>query len=123
MKQSRVLMYPVLVIGYFLSTILSLRLNSILPFKEIFWNSFLVFIGMNVLVAFLYLKKNVVVNILIAVLIAYLSLFSAFKFSDFNFFPSDAYGIKTIIISNIIFSIILWEIVFKIKQKTAANNR
>jgi hypothetical protein len=118
--ESRILIYCVLILGYCISTVFYFKISTILPFKEIFWNALIIFSGMNIIVSFLYLKINPFVNILIAILIAYLSLLAAFKFSEFNIFSSDAYGINTTIISNIIFSIILWEIAYRGKQKNGS---
>lgn len=120
--KNRLLIYCILILGYLNCTVFYFKISSILPFKDIFWDAFLIFCVMNFIVSFLYLKINILVNILVVFLIAYLSLITAFKFSEFNIFSSDAYGIKTTIISNIIFSITLWEIAYRIKQKTLRNS-
>ena len=117
---NRIFLYVILILGYCFSTFIYFKIGSHLPFKEIFWNAFLIFSIMNIVIAFLFLKINPITNILIGILIGYLSLFLGFKFSDFYYPSSDPYGIYTAIITNIIFSIINWEIAYLIKNKLFA---
>jgi hypothetical protein len=114
---NRFILYIILILGYFFSTLFFFKIGSQLPFKGLFWNAFLIFCIMNIVVAFLFININPITNILVGILIAYLSLWLAFKFPDFYYPPSDAYGISTIIITNILFSIINWEIAYQIKKK------
>lgn len=116
---NRILLYIILILGYCFSTFIYFNIGK-LPFKDFFWNAVLIFSIMDILVAFLFIKHNPITNILLGILIAYLSLLSAFKFSDFYYPPSDAYGINTTIITNILFSIISWEIAFQINKKLTA---
>ncbi len=121
----RILLYIILILGYYFSTFIYFKIGSQLPFKEIFWKAFLIFSIMDILVAFFYIKINPITNILVGILIAYLSLLLAFKFSDFYYPPSDPYGINTAIIGNILFSIINWEIAYQIKKRlsTVSKNK
>lgn len=112
----RIFFYIILIVGYSLATFICLRIGSLLPFKDVFWNATLIFSVMNILVAFFYLKVNPVTTISVSILIAFLSLFLSFKLTEFYYPPSDAYGINTTIVANIFFSILFWEIAYQIKQ-------
>lgn len=74
------------------------------------------FVIINIFYTFLALKLKPLLNILSAVIIPFLSLFLALKFSDLHIFSHyDAYDIGTAIIANAIFPIIFWEIIYQIK--------
>ncbi len=114
---NRILLYFILIIGYVLYTYIFFMVGPLLPFKAVFWNAFLFFSLFDCIVAFLFLKSIPIVTIPVGMVMAWLSLMLAFKFSDFYYPPSDAYGIQTTIIANIVFSILCWEIAYQIKEK------
>jgi|GEM_PF-509535 len=113
----RLLLSVVFAIGYVLATMFYLWIKPLMHFNSIFWSAALVFTIVNLFISFFYLKASAAFNIIASCLIAYLALSAAFRLSDLRLFPSDAYGILTTIISNIVFSIVLWEVAFRIKRR------
>ncbi|WP_394773409.1 hypothetical protein [Flavobacterium sp.] len=115
--QIRILFYSILFFLYLSSTSALLSLAERLstdPFKTLGCG----FAVLNIIYAFFALKWNVLLNIVSSIAIAALALFSAMKFGDLHLFSNlDPYGIKTAIMANAVFSILLWEIVYQIKWK------
>ncbi|MCP2027328.1 hypothetical protein L1276_002485 [Flavobacterium sp. HSC-32F16] len=114
----RVLIYCVMVIIYFFSTVALIKLDQILKLKELFITLGFGFTLINIAYSFLILKWKPELNIIFSIVIASLCLFLALKFANLNLFSSyDAYNIMTAILSNAVFSIIFWEILYQVKTR------
>lgn len=112
----RIFIYPLLAVLYFSSTFLFIYIDTQLQIYELFITVPCGFIIINIFYTFLVLKLKPFLNILSAVIIPFLSLFLALKFSDLHIFSRyDAYDIGTTIIANAVFPIMFWEIIYQIK--------
>ncbi|MFB3388755.1 hypothetical protein [Flavobacterium sp. LAR06] len=113
--QIRILIYSILFFLYLSSTPLLLTLGEKLktdPFITLGCG----FALLNLIYAFFALKWNVLLNIICSLAIAVFALFLALKFTNLHLFLNyDPYQVKTAILANAVFSIILWEIVYQLK--------
>ena len=113
--QIRILIYSILFFLYLSSTPLLLTLGEKLktdPFITLGCG----FALLNLVYAFFALKWTVLLNIACSIAIAALALFLALKFTNLHLFLNyDPYQVKTAILANAVFSIILWEIVYQVK--------
>jgi hypothetical protein len=113
--QIRILIYSILFFLYLSSTPLLLTLGEKLktdPFITLGCG----FALLNLAYAFFALKWTVLLNIICSVTIAALALFLALKFTNLHLFLNyDPYQVKTAILTNAVFSIVLWEIVYQVK--------
>lgn len=120
--QNRVIYYLVMLIIYWFATSLLISLDSTLHINNVFITLGFGFTLINIIHSFFILKWTILLNVLFSIVIALLSLFLALKFGDLHIFSKyDAYNILTAIISNALFSIVLWEIVFQVKTKMNIN--
>lgn len=114
----RILVYFLLSILYFFSTLFLIFIDSKLQINEVFITVPCGFVLINIVYTFLFLKLKPILNILSSVIIPFLSLFLALKFGDLHLFSrNDPYDILTTIIANTVFPIIFWEIIYQIKIK------
>ena len=115
--QIRILLYSILFFTYSLSTTFFLLLGEKLKDHR-FITLGCGFLLINLLFSFFVLKWTPLLNIVSSIIIAALALFLALKFGDLHLFSKfDAYGVKTALMANAIFSVILWEIVYQIKAR------
>jgi len=115
--QFRILIYLVLAVLYFFSTLLLMSIDSKLKINEVFITVPCGFILINLVYTFLFLKLKPILNILCAVIIPFLSLFLALHFSDLHLFSRyDSYDIGTAIIANAVLPVFFWEILYQIKK-------
>ena len=120
--KKRVIIYLILSIIYFFCTSLFLQIKSLLKIENLILTLTFGFSLINITFSFILLKQNIYLNIIIGIILAYLCLFLSMKFGELHIFSNyDAYDILTSIISNIIFSIIFWEILYQIKTKKLNN--
>jgi hypothetical protein len=74
------------------------------------------FLLINIIFSFLVLKWTPLFNVTCSILISVFALFFALKFTNLQLLTKyDPYLIKTAIMTNAIFSIILWEIAYQVK--------
>ncbi|MEO8239119.1 MAG: hypothetical protein ABI793_05540 [Flavobacterium sp.] len=115
--QIRILIYSLLFFTYSFSTSFFLVLGEKLKdhrFITLGCGFFLI----NIIFSFFILKWTPLLNIVSSIIIAFLALFLALKFGDLHLFSQyDAYGVKTALMANALFSILLWEIAYQIKTK------
>ncbi|MEO0038369.1 MAG: hypothetical protein RIQ59_1580 [Bacteroidota bacterium] len=110
-------------ISYFILFIFYLIVSNFASYRNPYIDNIIISAGIyfsiiDIIFAFYFLHFKSSFNIFIGILLAYLSLFLAFKFSDLRLFENyDAYNIKTVIFCNAINSIILWELLYQIKNK------
>ena len=117
--QIRILIYSILFFTYSFSTSLFLTLGEKLKDYR-FITLGCGFLLINLIYSFLILKWTPLLNIVCSVIIAPLALFLALKFGDLHLFSQyDAYGVKTALMANALFSVIFWEIVYQIKTKNS----
>ncbi|MGH2666455.1 hypothetical protein [Flavobacterium sp.] len=117
----RILNYIVLIVLYLLCTELFIKLDEALHVDSVLLTLGAGFFLLNTLNAFITLKLKPILNITIALFIASLSLYSAVQIGAAEFFPNaDPYGILTAILSNIILSILFWEIAHQLKTRNKA---
>lgn len=117
--QIRILIYSILFFTYSFSTSLLLTLGEKLNDHR-FITLGCGFLLINLVFSFLILKWTPLLNIACSVIIAVLALFLALKFGDLHLFSKyDAYGIKTALMANALFSILLWEIAYQVKIKNS----
>lgn len=97
-------------------TILSWPITGLqLIFENLYVSLIFGFGLINSIFSYLFLKEKILMNMLVGFTIALFGTLSIYLGLKFEIAPSsDAYGIKTAIISNAIISIILWEITFQI---------
>jgi hypothetical protein len=115
-SQIRILIYSLLFFSYSFSTSFLLLLGEKLKDHR-FITVGCGFLLINIIFSFLVLKWTPLLNIICSIIIAILALFLALRFGDLHLFPKhDAYGIKTALMANVIFSILFWEIVYQIKS-------
>lgn len=115
--QIRILSYSILFFLYLSSTTLLLTLATELK-TDTYVTLGCGFAVLNLIYAFLILKWSVLFNIIYSIAIACLALFLALKFSDLHLFSKyDPYDIKTAILMNAVFAVILWEIVYQVKMR------
>lgn len=106
----RLIYYFILAIVYWFATylLLDINYNIIIPTG---------FSIINIVYAFAILRWKTFLNLIIGLSITLISFFTALKIGDLEPFPNiDPYGIMTAIISNILLSILLWEISHKLKK-------
>lgn len=115
--QIRILIYSLLFFTYSFSTSLLLTLGEKLKdhrFITLGCGFFLI----NIIFSFFILKWTPLLNIASSIIIAVLALFLALKFGDLHLFSQyDAYGVRTALMANALFSILLWEAAYQIKLK------
>jgi hypothetical protein len=113
--QIRILLYSILFFLYLSSTPLLLTLGEKLktdPFLTLGFG----YAALNIIYSFLGLKWTVLLNVLCSVVIAALALFLALKFTNLHLLINyDPYQVKTAILTNAVFSILFWEIVYQVK--------
>lgn len=113
--QLRILIYSILFFTYSFSTSFLLLLGEKLQDHR-FITLGCGFLVINLVFSFLVFKWTYLLNIICSIVIAVLSLFLALRFGDLHLFSQyDAYGIKTALMANAIFSILFWEIAYQIK--------
>ncbi|MEL1256085.1 hypothetical protein AAEO57_20005 [Flavobacterium sp. DGU38] len=111
----RILIYSLLFLLYLILTPFLLSLQSRLK-TDLFITLAFGFAVLNTIYAFLVLKWRPLLNVLYAIAIACLALFLALKISDLHLFSKyDPYDIKTVILSNAVFAIVFWEVVYQVK--------
>jgi hypothetical protein len=116
-SQIRLLIYSLLFFTYSISTSLLLTLGEKLKDHR-FITLGCGFLLINIIFSFLVLKWTPLLNIICSILIATLALFLALRFGDLHLFSKyDPYGIKTALITNVVLSIVLWEIVYQVKTR------
>ena len=114
--QLRILVYSLLFFTYSFSTSIFLQLGEKLKDHK-FITLGCGFIFINIIYSFVMLKWTPSLNIICSIAIAVLALFLALKLGDLHPFPKyDSYGIKTALMANAVFSVLLWEIVYRIKE-------
>ncbi|MEN2402335.1 hypothetical protein GKZ90_0021275 [Flavobacterium sp. MC2016-06] len=115
--QIRVLIYAILFFTYSLSTSFFLLLGEKLQDHR-FITLGCGFLFINILFSFFILKWKPLLNIICSIVIAALALFLALRFGDLHLFSKlDPYGIKTALMANAVFSVLLWEIAYQINWK------
>ncbi len=113
--QIRILLYSLLFFTYSFSTSFFLALGEKLKDHR-FITLGCGFLLINLIFSFLILKWPPIINISCSIIIAALALYLALKLGDLHLFTKyDAYGIKTALIANAVFSILFWEIAYQIK--------
>ena len=76
------------------------------------------FAVLNILYTFFALKWTPLLNIILSIAIAAISLFLAVQFANLHLLVNyDPYLVKTAIFTNAILSILFWEIVYQVKNK------
>jgi hypothetical protein len=117
--QIRILIYSLLFFTYSFSTSFLLTLGEKLKdhrFITLGYGFFLI----NIIFSFFILKWTPLLNIVSSIIIAVLALFLALKCGDLHLFSQyDAYGVRTALMANALFSILLWEIAYQIKIKNS----
>jgi len=113
----RILNYIILFVTYWFCTSIFITLDEKLNIDNVFLTMGVGFVLLNILNAFIALKLKPFLNIVVAIIIASLSLFLAIQIGHAVSSPNDPYGILTAILSNISLSIIFWEIAFQFKIK------
>lgn len=115
--QIRIFSYLVMFMIYWFSTSLLISLDELLRIDKVFITLGCGFAFINLIYAHLILKWTNLYNVIFSISNASLSLFLALQVGDLVLFPSfDPYGILTSIISNALFSIVFWEIIFQYKM-------
>lgn len=113
--QVRVLFYSILFFLYLTLTQFILSLGGALktdPYITLGCG----FAVLNLIYAFFGLKWKPLLNIISAIGIAALALFLALQFTNLHLvIDYDPYQVKTAIFANAVFSIIFWEILYRIK--------
>lgn len=79
------------------------------------------FAVLNIPYSFMSLRWGIWQNILISIIISFISLFLALKIGDLRLFPNDDYGILTSIISNAVLAVFFWEVAYQAKISTVKN--
>lgn len=116
--QIRILTYLLLGIVYFFSTSIFILLDTKLQFNNVYTTVPCGYAIVNLFFTFLIFDLKPAFNIICSILIPFLSLFLALQFSRLHLFSNhDPYDILTTIISNAVFSIIFWEIVYQLKTR------
>jgi len=119
--QIRILLYSLLFFTYSFSTSPLLALGEKLKDHR-FITLGCGFLVINIIFSFLVLKWTPLFNITCSILISVFALFFALKFTNLQLLTKyDPYLIKTAILTNAIFSIILWEIAYQIKIRKQKN--
>ncbi|PWB22855.1 hypothetical protein [Flavobacterium sp. HTF] len=115
--QIRVLIYSIMFFLYLTATHFLLSLGEILktdPYITLGCG----FAALNLIYAFFGLKWKPLLNVICAIGIAALALFLALKFTNLHLFLKyDPYHVKTAIFANAVFSIIFWEIIYRVKTR------
>lgn len=89
--------------------------------RNLYISAPLIFCVPNMVFAFFFLKLKFILNITAAVVVAFVAIYISFKIGDTRLFEYyDAYNIKTIIFSNALVSILLWEILYQYKNSIIA---
>ncbi|MEP6931923.1 MAG: hypothetical protein ABI850_18010 [Flavobacterium sp.] len=115
--QIRILIYSILFLTYSFSTSFFLLLGEKLSDHR-FITLGCGFALINIAFSFLILKWTPLLNIICSIVIAASALFLALRFGDLHLFSKyDAYGIKTALMANAVFSVLFWEIAYQIKAK------
>jgi hypothetical protein len=115
--QIRILIYSLLFFTYSFSTSLLLELGEKLKDHR-FITLGCGFLLINLIFSFFVLKWSPLLNIVSSILIAALALYLALRVGDLHLFRKyDAYGIKTALMANALFSILFWEIVYQVRRK------
>lgn len=113
--QIRILIYSILFFLYLSTT------SSLLTLGETLKTDPYITLGcgfaiLNILYTFFALKWTPLLNIILSIVIAALSLFLAVKFTNLHLFIKyDPYQVKTAIFANAVLSIVFWEIVYQVK--------
>ena len=113
--QIRILLYSILFFLYLSTT------SSLLSLGEILKTDPYITLGcgfalLNLIYTFFALKWTPLLNIILSIAIAALSLFLAVKFTNLHLLLKyDPYQVKTAIMANAVLSIVFWEIVYQIK--------
>lgn len=113
--QIRILIYSILFFLYLSTT------SSLLTLGETLKTDPYVTLGcgfavLNILYTFFALKWTPLLNIILSITIAALSLFLAVKFTNLHLLLKyDPYQVKTAIFANAVFSIVFWEIIYQVK--------
>ncbi|MDR7370979.1 hypothetical protein [Flavobacterium aquidurense] len=119
--QIRILLYSLLFFTYSFATSPLLALGEKLKDHR-FITLGCGFLIINIVFSFLVLKWTPLFNITCSILISIFALFFALKFTNLQLLTKyDPYLIKTAILTNAIFSIILWEIAYQIKIRKQKN--
>jgi hypothetical protein len=116
--QKRIFIYLLLGVLYYLFTLAILSFNIIIPIVSDLVGIAIMFILLNCVIAHFLLKTKPLITLITAVLIGSSALCAAMALSDVINIKGDFYGIYTAIGSNIIISLLLWEIAYHIKQTT-----
>lgn len=115
--QIRILIYSILFFLYLSTTTSLLTLGETLktdPYVTLGCG----FAVLNILYTFFALKWTPLLNIILSIVIAALSLFLAVQFANLHLLVNyDPYLVKTAIFTNAILSILFWEIVYQVKNK------
>jgi hypothetical protein len=115
--QIRFLIYSILFLTYSFSTSFLLLLGEKLKDHR-FITLGCGFFVINSIFSLFVLKWKPLLSILSSLAIAALALFLALKFGDLHLFSQyDAYGVKTALMANAVFSVVLWEIAYQIKSR------
>ncbi len=114
--KNRSISYLLLFIIYWFSTSLLISLDEILKINKVFITLPLGFVLINIIYSFFLLKWSFLLNLFCSIIVGFLSFFLALKFGNLDIFLKyDSYNILTSIISNALFSIIFWEILYQLK--------
>ena len=115
--QIRFLIYSILFLTYSFSTSFLLLLGEKLKDHR-FITLGCGFFVINIIFSLFVLKWTPLLGIVCSVVIAALALFLALKFGDLHLFSQyDAYGVKTALMANAVFSVLFWEIAYQIKNR------
>lgn len=120
----RVICYVVLFMVYFFSISLITWLDIFLKINNVYITAAIGFSIIDIIFAFIILRLKPILNILVGIILACLSFFFALKFGNMGLFEHyDAYNILTYILSNAVFSILFWEILYHITGNLQRKNK
>lgn len=117
--KKRLLIYLLLFVLYFILS--SGIAYSSAYISDLYLFAYACFIASDIIIARLFLKTGPVASLLTGIAIGGAAFFIASQLSDLNIVQHyDAYGIRTVIFGNIIFSLLLWEVAHQIKITSEA---
>jgi hypothetical protein len=113
----RLVLYIVLLVIYWTAILAFLQFN-ILIVDDVIVSIVIVLALINLILTFAVLKIHWLINILCSAVVALISLVITFYLTNKGWYPSsDFNGMYTAIVYLGLFSVILWEVIYNIKEK------
>lgn len=116
--KARIFIYLIILIAYFFAAPLLFELCDILN-SDFFITVSFGYTLLNCIYSCFVLKWTLLLNIICSILIAFLCVFLAIQTGSLILFTTFTENIQVGILTNALFSIIFWEIVYQIKTRTS----